>query len=126
MTATGVLKPAEPSKNAPKQKAISNNAGMRILQIFKAVILFGQLLQKNDVQHNSANWQQAGEPALHCRPACHVHRHAIGIYRDQDCRNLSQTGGDMRLDFENSRAGQHHHYRNGGHQVEMTMLLNGL
>jgi hypothetical protein len=88
VTATGVPKPAAPSKKAPKEgnqqqldAAVFGDAGKRILQHLEAAVLLGQLMQEDDVQHNPANGQQAGEAAEQGGTPRHFAGHVV----DKDC-----------------------------------------
>ena len=80
VTATGVPKPAAPSKKAPKQKAISSSCMRRSsvmpesesCSTLKLPFCSVELLQEDDVEHDPADRQQAGEAAEHRRAAGHA------------------------------------------------------
>ena len=73
--------------------AVFGDAGNRVLQDLEAAVLLGQLVQEDDVEHDPANGQQAGEAAQHGRAAGHVGRHVVDENgNDQRCHQARTCG----------------------------------
>ena len=75
VTATGVPKPEAPSKNAPKQKAISSSCSRRssvtppivVCRVSNDAFLDRQPVEEDDVEHDPADREEAGDGAEHGR-----------------------------------------------------------
>ena len=76
VTATGVPKPAAPSKKAPKaegdqqqlQAPVRGDVRDAVLQHLERAVLLGQPVQEDDVEHDPADRQQAEGGAVAARP----------------------------------------------------------
>ncbi|MPM20589.1 hypothetical protein SDC9_67020 [bioreactor metagenome] len=102
--------------------AVFGNARERILQHLEATVLLGELMQKDDVQHNPADRQQAREATEQRRPPRHVGRHAVGKNRHHQRGDQPHACGDMRLDVKKPQRREHHHHgycreQGGDHHV---------
>ena len=86
VTATGVPKPAAPSKKAPKQKAMNRSCRRRssemsriaALQDVELALLVGELVEEDDVEDDPADRHQPEAGAVDGGHARHACRHAEG------------------------------------------------
>ena len=73
-------------------------------------------MQEDDVQHDPANGQQAGEAAEQGGTPRHFAGHVV----DKDCNqqrcNQACSCGQVGLHVQKTKAHQHHHDRNGRKQ----------
>ncbi len=86
VTATGVPKPAAPSKNAPReegdekelQAAVVADGSDRPLQDGELALFARELVEKYNVENDPADRQEAEGRAVAGREARHGNRHAVG------------------------------------------------
>ena len=94
VTATGVPKPAAPSKKAPKQKAMNRSCIRRssemprieCLQDVELALLVGELVEEDDVEDDPADRHQAEAGAVDRGHAGHAGRHAEDEDGDERAR----------------------------------------
>lgn len=108
VTATGVPKPAAPSKKAPKQKAMSSScrrrvlcdAGQAVLEDLEQPPLLRQAVKKDDVEDDPADGEQPVGRAEKSHGPGFARRHAKGQDGDEERRGQAEQGGQVRLNPE--------------------------
>ena len=95
------------------QAAVFGDTGDRVLQNFEAAVLFSQLVQENDVEHNPTNGQQTGETAEYGCIRCHTDRHAVSENGNSQCGDQACGCGNVRFHVQKTQTHQHDNHRNG-------------
>ena len=98
VTATGVPKPAAPSKNAPKLKAMKQQLQATIvgdvtdaaLENFELALLVGELVEKDHVENDPADRPQAVAGTVDRCHQSHADRHAEDEDGDQEGRDQTE------------------------------------
>jgi hypothetical protein len=110
-TATGVPKPAAPSKNAPKAKAIGSDACQTVLQLSESAGSHGELIQEQDREDDPTDREESVGGTVAGREKRETHRHVKD--HESDCERGSKAGegGDMPFDAEASHGYKKHEQR---------------